>query len=204
MKKYVTELLGTFLFVFAIGNIVIGGATPAPLFIGLTLAVMVFAGGHISGAHYNPAVTLAVWLRGKCDTKDVVPYIVSQIAGASLAAVTVKYLAGGVEPKAVADIGKAFTAEVIGTLALAWVVLNVATTKANQGNSFYGLAIGCTVASMAAAVGGISGGAFNPAGAIGGVIIGLFKASELWIYLVACPIGGFLAAQIFKNIKADG
>ncbi len=206
MKKYIVELLGTFFLVFTVGNVVIGGgAGPlAPLAIGLALAVMIYAGGHISGAHYNPAVTLAVWLRGKCDTKDVLQYILFQIAGAGAAAGAVKYLQAGHAVTPVALVaGPAMLAEVLGTFALAWVVLNVATTKANNGNSFYGAAIGMTVTVMACAVGGISGGAFNPAVAIGGTIIGIWKGSDIWMFLVACPLGGALAAMIFKSLKAD-
>lgn len=204
MKKYVTELIGTFFLVFTIGNVVISkSAGPvAPLAIGLSLAVMIFAGGHISGAHFNPAVTLAVWRRGKCPSKDVVPYIAAQIIGAVLAGLVVTYLQG---KGTAADIklGPAVVAELLGTFALAWVVLNVATTKANANNSFYGAAIGMTVTFCAFAVGGISGGAFNPAVAIGAVLMGLFKVSNLWLYLVMCPLGGLIAAQVFLAIKAD-
>ena len=78
MNKYIVELIGTFFLVFTIGNVVIEpGAGPlAPLAIGAALMVMVYAGGHISGAHYNPAVTLAILIRGKCDAKDVAPYVI--------------------------------------------------------------------------------------------------------------------------------
>jgi aquaporin Z len=88
MKKYFAELIGTFFLVLTIGCTVIGhgAGALAPLAIGSALMVMVFAGGHISGGHFNPAVTLGVWLRGKCETKDVVPYMIFQIVGAVLAA----------------------------------------------------------------------------------------------------------------------
>ena len=203
MKKYIVELIGTFFLVFTVGNTVIGKSDVAPLAIGLSLAVMIFAGGHISGGHFNPAVTLGVWLRGKCDTKDIVPYIAAQIIGAVLAALTVKFLQGSGGTAGDVKLGPAFVAELIGTFALVWVILNVATTKANANNSFYGLAIGMTVTAMAFALGPISGAAFNPAVAIGAVAMGLIKSGNLWIYLVACPIGGLLAAQVFKTIKAD-
>jgi aquaporin Z len=203
MKKYIVELIGTFFLVFTVGNTVIGKSDVAPLAIGLSLAVMIFAGGHISGGHFNPAVTLGVWLRGKCDTKDVVPYIAAQIIGAVLAAFAVKFLQGTGGTAGDVKLGPAFVAELIGTFALVWVILNVATTKANANNSFYGLAIGMTVTAMAFALGPISGAAFNPAVAIGAVAMGLIKSGNLWIYLVACPLGGLLAAQVFKTIKAD-
>jgi aquaporin Z len=205
MKKYIVELIGTFFLVFVIGCSVLGGAgAMAPVAIGLTLATMVYAGGHISGAHYNPAVTVAVWLRGKCDTKDVLPYIGSQVVGALLASGAVSYLYATKTGAPVGEVGKAFVAELLGTLALAWVVLNVATTKANNGNSFYGASIGLTVTSMAYALGGVSGGAFNPAVAIGGSQMGLFHTGSLWIYLVACTVGGAVAAAIFKFVNKGG
>ncbi len=205
MKKYIVELLGTFFLVFTIGNTVISGLPIAPLAIGLALMVMVFAGGHISGGHFNPAVTLAVCWRGKCEWKDAVPYIASQVIGAVAAAFVVKFLRGAAPAgDGTSTIAQIFTAELLGTLALAWVVLNVATTKANANNSFYGLAIGMTVAAMAFSLGSISGGAFNPAVAIGAMAMGLIKGGNLWIYLIACPLGGIIAAQLFKSIKADG
>lgn len=205
MKKYVVELLGTFFLVFTVGNTVIGqgAGALAPFAIGLSLMVMIFAGGHISGGHFNPAVTLAVWWRGKCDTKDVVPYIASQIIGAVAAAFIVIYLQGAKGTPVDRSIGPAFVAELLGTLALAWVVLNVATTKANANNSFYGLAIGMTVTAMAFALGPVSGAAFNPAVAIGATAMGLIKGGSLWIYLVACSLGGLIAGQLFKSLKAD-
>lgn len=203
MKKYVVELIGTFFLVFTVGNTVIGKCDIAPLAIGLSLMVMIFAGGHVSGGHFNPAVTLAVWWRGKCDSKDVVPYIAAQIIGAVLAALVVIFVLQGKGSAGDVKVGPAFVAELLGTLALAWVVLNVATTRANANNSFYGLAIGMTVTAMAFALGPVSGAAFNPAVAIGATAMGLIKGGNLWVYLVACSLGGLAAAQIFKSLKVD-
>src|SRR6202011_2631278 len=166
MTKYVAELIGTFFLVLTIGCSVIGhGAGPlAPLAIGSALMVMIFAGGHISGGHYNPAVTLGVWLRGKCEAKDVAPYMIFQVMGAMLAALAVKFLKGGAVVAAAhpATI-PALLAEFLFTFALVYVVLNVATTKGTSGNSFYGLAIGFTVLVGGFRVGNIPGGVFNPA-----------------------------------------
>src|SRR5277367_5721687 len=131
MNKYICELIGTFFLVLTIGCTVIGGVGPlAPLAIGSVLMVMIFAGGHISGGHFNPAVTLGVWLRGRCDTKDVVPYWIAQVIGAVAAAFAVKYLVGSPEklPGSV-DVGRALLAEFLFTFALVYVVLNVATAK---------------------------------------------------------------------------
>jgi aquaporin Z len=186
-----------------IGCTVIGnGAGPlAPLAIGSALMVMIFAGGHISGGHFNPAVTLGVWLRGKCEAKDVGPYMIFQIMGAALAALVVKFLKGGaaITPLQPATV-PAFLAEFLFTFALVYVVLNVATAKETAGNSFYGLAIGFTVLAGAFSVGNISGGAFNPAVATGISVMGLSSWPNLWIYLVADFAGGAVAAGAFRAL----
>jgi aquaporin Z len=203
MNKYITELVGTFFLVFTVGCMVVGGASPeAPLAIGSVLMVMVFAGGHISGAHYNPAITLGVWMRGKLETKDVAPYMIFQIIGAILAALAVRYLKGGVPvvPMNLQTL-PALLAEFLFTFALVFVVLNVATAKGTAGNSFYGLAIGFTVGAGAFAVGGISGGVFNPGVAVGISIMGLSAWSSIWIYLVANFAGGAVAAVAFKAVN---
>ena len=204
MRKYVTELIGTFFLVLTIGSTVIGSGptTIAPLAIGAVLMVMIFAGGHVSGAHYNPAVTLGVWLRGRCPSADVVPYMIAQAVGALLAAGAIKFLkAGAAVPSLNAAPGPALLAEFLFTFALVYVVLNVATSQATSGNTFYGLAIGMTVMAGAFAVGAISGGAFNPAVAIGIMAMGIVPWSSIWIYLVANFLGGAAAAQAFKAIN---
>jgi aquaporin Z len=204
MNKYITELVGTFFLVFTVGCMVVGGgASPeAPLAIGSALMVMVFAGGHISGAHYNPAITLGVWMRGKLETKDVAPYMIFQVIGAILAALAVRYLKAGVQvvPTNLQTL-PALLAEFLFTFALVFVVLNVATAKGTAGNSFYGLAIGFTVGAGAFAVGGISGGVFNPGVAVGISIMGLSAWSSIWIYLVANFAGGAVAAVAFKAVN---
>src|SRR5579864_6176496 len=204
MNKYITELLGTFFLVFTIGCTVVGNGAGAlaPLAIGSALMVMVFAGGHISGAHYNPAVTLGVWMRGKCETRDVPGYMISQVAGAILAASAVKYLKAGtaVQPMSVAAL-PALLAEFLFTFALVFVVLNVATAKGTSGNSFYGLAIGFTVMTGAFAVGNISGGVFNPAVAVGVSMMGLSPWASIWIYLLANFAAGAAAAVAFGVVN---
>jgi aquaporin Z len=207
MRKYVVELIGTFFLVFTVGMTVIGhepadGVIP-PLAIGSALMVMVYAGGHISGGHFNPAVTLGVWLRGRCDTHDVLPYMLSQFAGAVIAAGAALYLKGGGGKAADPDIVRWFLAELLFTFALVYVVLNVATSKATAGNSYFGLAIGFTVLVGAFAVGGISGGAFNPAVAIGATVMGLIKPVAVLIHLVADFAGGAAAAFAFKALNPD-
>jgi aquaporin Z len=216
MKNYLVEFIGTFFLVLVIGLTVAapaeGMSAPAadhmaPLAIGIALMVMVYAGGHISGGHYNPAVTLAVWMRGKCETKEVVPYMISQLLGAVAAALVVGYQKGfAPNPPIVAmalDPMHALLNEFLFTFALAYVVLNVATSKKNAGNSYYGLAIGCTVLAGAYAGGGISGGAYNPAVALGISTMGLTAFGDIWIHLLGNFLGGALAALVYKIVNPD-
>jgi len=193
MRKYITEFIGAFFLVLTIG------LTGNPLAIGAALMVMVYAGGHISGAHYNPAVTLAVLIRGKINLSEAMVYMGSQLAGAVVAAFVVGiYIKAPEAAMQSLDTTKALVSEVLGTFALAYVVLNVATAKSNSGNSYFGLAIGFTVLAMAFAFGSYSGGAFNPAVAIGASVMKAFAWENIWIYLVGCFGGAILAALVFK------
>ena len=206
MRKYLAEFIGTFFLVLTIGCTVIPGGAGVipPLAIGAALMVMIYAGGHISGAHFNPAVTLAVFIRGKCAAKDVVPYWVAQIAAGVAAAMTATFLVGAPkETMAIANVPAALVAEFLFTFALAYVVLNVATAKATSGNSFYGLAIGFTVLTGAFAVGGISGGAFNPAVAVGAGVMKLVSLSQIWIHIAADLAGGLVAGLAFKFLNPE-
>lgn len=201
MNKLLTELVGTFFLVLTIGCTVVNGSANAipALAIGAALMVMVYAGGHVSGGHYNPAVTLGVFLRGRCAAKDVVPYWIAQVAGAVLAAFAVAFLRG--RPEAILltpATGPALLAEFLFTFALVYVVLNTATAKATSGNSNYGLAIGMTVMVGIFSVGNISGGALNPAVAVGIANMGIVAWSSLWIYLAAELAGGAAAAMVFR------
>lgn len=206
MAKYLTEFIGTFFLVSTVGYTVIapGAGDMAPLAIGATLMVMIFAGGHISGGHYNPAVTLAVYLRGRCPAMDVLPYWLAQLLGAGAAAVLVLFVRDKVVVTALEpDVTRALVAEFIYTFALCYVVLNVATAKGTSGNPTYGLAIGFTVLVGAYAVGGISGGAFNPAVAVGITVMGLSKVANIWIFLVANFAGAAVAAFTFRIINPE-
>ena len=207
MKRYLVEFIGTFFLVFTVGSTVIppGAGALAPLAIGASLMVMVFAGGHVSGGHYNPAVTLAVWTRGRCDTKDVLPYWIAQLAAAFVAAWIVGKIKmpGAAQPLVLASWKPAFVAEFLFTFALCWVVLNVATSKATSGNSFYGLAIGMTVMTGAFAVGGVSGGAFNPAVATGITLMGLSFWSNLWVLIAGEAAGALAAATAYKIVNGS-
>ena len=201
MKKYITEFIGTFFLVLIIG--LVGGDT-APIAIGSVLMVMIYAGGHISGAHYNPAVTLAVLIRHRISAQEAVIYMICQLAGAAVAAAIVGIFKElPTEAGQTLDATKAVLAELLGTFALAYVVLNVATVKANEGNSYFGLAIGFTVLAMAYALGGLSGGAFNPAVAVGASVMKAFSWNNIWIYIVGCFAGAALAAILFNWINPD-
>ena len=206
MSKYAVELIGTFFLVLTIGLVVIepGAGAFAPLAIGSVLMVMIYAGGHISGGHYNPAVTLAVWMRGRCSSSDVPGYMISQFAGGIIAAFAVFLIKGDVlvEAAIISPI-PSLLAEFLFTFALCFVVLNVATSKNTSGNSYFGLAIGFTVLVGAYAVGSISGGAFNPAVAVGIITMGLMDISSIWVFLIANFLGGIAAALAFNAMNPD-
>lgn len=204
MARYLTELIGTFFLVFTIALTVTQGVAEAPLAIGAVLMVMVYMGGHISGAHYNPAVTVAVWLRGAFPRSQILPYVAAQLVGAALASFVAAHLTGQSlvpAPGTGVSAGTALIAEVLFTFALVLVILNVATSRHTQGNSYYGLAIGFTVMGGAYAVGGISEAVFNPAVGTGPIVIGLLaggSAAHLWLYWVGPLLGGLLAVLAFR------
>jgi aquaporin Z len=202
MKKYIVEFIGTFFLVFTVGLAVRTSAPLAPLAIGSILMVMIFAGGHISGGHFNPAVTLAAFMRGRCDRRDVVPYWIAQFVAAVVAALIVNaVLHGRVTGNAVVHPRfESFLVEFLFTFALCWVVLNTATAKGTMGNSFYGLAIGFTVFVGAVTVGGISGGAFNPGVGLGVWVMGIESGSQFVVYLISEFLGGAVAALAFRAI----
>ena len=212
MRKYLTEFIGTFFLVFTVGLTVIGAVPMAPLAIGASLMIMVYMGGHVSGGHYNPAVSLAVLLRGKlASTGEFVAYVVSQLAGAIAAALIAYVITGKTFAPAPADSTSALSAllvETLFTFALALVVLNSAVSAKTQGNSFYGLAIGFTIVVAAFAGGSISGGAFNPAVGTGPILVqaalGGGSLAHLWLYLVGPFLGGALAASVFGIQEAAG
>jgi len=211
MRKSITEFIGTFFLVLTIGMTVVGHKANddviPPLAIGAALMAMVYAGGHISGAHYNPAVTLGVYLRGRCPLADVPFYMIAQVLGSLAAALLVNFLKGGGGLRFQAYpadlVVKALLVEFLFTFALMYVVLNVATSKATAGNSYYGLAIGFTVMAGAFAVGAISGGAFNPAVALGVATMGLVSVTNVWIHLAADFAGGAAAAFVFRYLNPD-
>lgn len=203
VRKAVAEAVATFLFVLSIIAAVNSDSPLTPLAIGFTLAVLVYATGHISGAHLNPAVSVAVFLRGGLSVADLIAYIVAQLVGGALAALASLTVWPVGEKAMVIEVGPAFLVEALFTLILAYVVLNVATSKDTAGNSFYGLAIGGTVFVGAAVVGSISGGGFNPAVALGLSVSGHFAWSSLWLYFLAPVVGAVLGALLFRVLNTD-
>ena len=204
MSRYLTEFIGTFFLVLTIGLMVTSGSPMAPLAIGGVLVVLVYMGGHISGAHYNPAVTVAFLLRNRMPANDAAPYLIAQLIAALLAAGTVYALVGQTfapMPGSEASGWQALGAEVAFSFALVLVILNVATAKGTEGNDYYGLAIGFTVMAGSFAVGGVSGAAFNPAVGTGPIVFhALFgdgDLSNLWLYWVGPLVGSVLAVVAF-------
>ncbi len=206
-RKYAVELIGTFIFLFTIAASVLSASALAPLAIGAALMVMIYAGGHISGGHYNPAVTLAALVRGRIALPDALGYWIAQLVGGLLAMVLARWVIHPAQVHTLTLSGHLLTAalvaELLFTFALCYVVLNVATSKDHPNNSFYGLAIGFTVVTGAIAVGAISGGVFNPAVALGGAAIGLFAWPTLWAYLVAQIVAGATAGLVFLTLNPD-
>jgi len=209
MRNYLTECIGTFFLVLAVGLSTQQGpilASFAPIAIGASLMIMVYMGGHISGGHYNPSVTLAVWLRGKLPAREVIPYWISQVVGAVLAAYVVYAVLGktyALAPGAGVGAGTAVLIEAVYAFALSIVVLNTATSPATAGNSYYGLAIGFTIVVAAFCGGGISGGAFNPAVGTGPAIVSAITGigtglAGLWIYIIGPLLGGAAAAGVYR------
>ena len=201
-RKLLTEFAGTFFFLAAISLSANAGPLQA-LVIGGALMVMVFMGGHISGAHYNPAVSLAVFLRRKIGARDLGGYWIAQILGGILGfafGYLVTGKSGGIHPGSHVYAASALAVEIFFTALLALVVLNVAATRATAGNSFYGLAIGFTIVVAAGAGGPVSGGAYNPAVGLGATLAAAVFAgggwNDVWLYIAGPLVGAAIGAGV--------
>ena len=207
--KLLTEFIGTFFLVLTVGLAVDFGPASAVIGIGTVLMAMVYMGGHISGAHYNPAITLAVWMRGRLPSKEVFPYVAAQVLAAIIAAFVVVVVDGSplvIAPAEETSLFNFFLVELLFTFALALVVLNVATAKGTEGNQYFGVAIGFTLVVGSLVAGPTSGGAFNPAVALGPILVDAMvgdggSMGGLWVYLVSTFAGGALAALAFKAMN---
>jgi aquaporin Z len=204
-RKYAVEAVGTFFLVFTVTVSVLSGGTFTPLAAGGVLMVMIYAGGHISGGHYNPAVTWAVLWRGRISAREAIGYWIAQLAAGIIAGALARGIVRPIHSTTLKLSGHAMLAalvvEALFTFALCYVVLNVATSKDQPGNQFFGLAIGFTVVAGAFAVGGISGGSFNPAVSLGAATSGAFAWSSIWVYLVAELVGGAAAGLAFLALN---
>ena len=205
IRKYVVEAFGAFFLTFVVVVSVLSHSVFTPLAAGAALMVMIYAGGHISGGHYNPAVTMAALVRRRIGMGEAAGYWIAQVAGGVVAGVIGRAV---VNPAAVGTVtltghteAAAAVVELLVTFALCYVMLNVATSKDQPGNGFFGLAIGFTVTAGAFAAGGISGGLFNPAVTLGGATAGLFAWSTIWVYLVVQLGAGIAAGLAFLALS---
>jgi len=210
-KRYIAEFIGTFIFVFvATGVVVVNAQTQTlgligiALATGFTLAVVVYAIGHISGAHINPAVTIAFWLGNKFKKIDTVFYIIAQLLGAVLASILVLSIIGGdaflgaTLPRD-GDFVSAFYLEILLTFFLMFVIAGTAIDKKSY-NQFAGLAIGLTISLDILLGGPISGASMNPARSFGPALLsGNF--SYHWIYWLGPILGAILGIFSYKIIK---
>ena len=205
MNKYIIEFLGTFFLVIIIG------LSQNPVAIGLGLAVLVYMGAHISGAHYNPVVSLAMLINNQIELKEFSFYLASQLLGSLVATYFIMLLGNDFNVVSnTNDISSFFVAEILFTFLLVFVILNVALNKNLKGNQFYGLAIGLTVTAGAFAVGNISGGVFNPAVSFGPSLFSFIdpqvvgtnvSSSDFFIYyLISGIIGSVIASYLYKKV----
>ena len=204
-QKLTTEFIGTFFLSLTICTAAVYGSAGdyAPFGIAATLMVMIYAGGHISGAHYNPAVTVSIYLRGACEKDEVLPYIASQVIAAISAAIVVESLLfpDALSPE-MADLGTdAIVAELLFTFALAYVILNVATTESTSGNGYYGAAIALVVLAGAITVGSISLASFNPAVTSALIVSGKLALADSWMHFVPQFVGAIMATYVYKSTQ---
>jgi aquaporin NIP len=212
MKKYIAEATGTFALVFCgTGAVIINEETNGivshagiAITFGLIVMAMIYALGNISGAHLNPAVSIAFTIAKRFPVKQLLPYILSQVAGALLASLILKFLfpenqlLGSTLPHG--SVRQSFVLELILTFFLMLVIINVATGSKEQG-MFAGLAIGSTVLLEAMFAGPICGASMNPARSLAPAIVS-GHTEHLWIYLTATVIGALLAIPLWKYLNS--
>jgi aquaporin Z len=210
-RKLLAEFIGTFMLMLFIAMVVKSGKATGfePIAVSAGLIAMIYAGRAISGAHYNPAVSLAAFIRGIMTVNEMVAYIGTQLVAAVFAAFTSGAILQGIAsenlnlPIEKIDVAPAILAEFFGTFALVYVILNVATSKRTEGNSYFGLAIGLTVLAIDYAFGPVSGGMFNPAIMVGSCLAHIIEPINAWVYLVGEILGAVLAAITFRFLESD-
>jgi aquaporin Z len=210
-RKLLTEFIGTFFLMLTIAMVVKSGKATGfePIAIGGMIMALIYAGGPVSGAHYNPAMSIAAFIRGIMTINEMVAYIGAQIVAAIFAAVTSSALLQGIAtenanlPLEKIDIIPALLAEFFGTFVMVFVILNVATSKRSEGNSYFGLAIAMVVIGIIYAFGPVSGGIFNPAVMVGACVANILEPATSWIYLVGEILGAVIAAIVFRFLNSE-
>ncbi|MEY4905703.1 MAG: hypothetical protein RLZZ292_3518 [Bacteroidota bacterium] len=210
IKKYLVEAIGTLFLSLVMVTACNNGAASnlAPFAIGAMLTGMIFAGSHISEAYYNPAITVAFFMRGRITLNDLIGYSIAQIVGGIIGALLAQTVLRGIEtthdavPK-ILDIAPALMAEILGTFALTYVFLHSTLAPANAGNSFYGIAIGLTLMACIYSLGPASGGVFNPAIAIACAVANMQDFKNIWIFFVGNFGGAALAAVLYHYLTAE-
>lgn len=202
IRTAIVEFLGTFFLVLTVG---LSGRIPsaeiiAPVAVASVLIAFIYAGNDISGAHYNPAVTLSVWLQGRWNSRMVIPYVAAQFAGAGLAAWCVLALGDVQRRLEPILLREGFIAEFVFTFALCFVILSVTRSDVVASHQLGGLAIGLVVLGGAVCVGRISGGVFNPAVAIAMLVMGTASTSDLVVYFSAQSTAGIVAALLARSM----
>lgn len=202
-NKLKTEFIGTFFLVLVVA------LTGNPLAIGGVLVALVYMGGYISGAHYNPAVTTALWMAKKINGKELSKYIgVQMLAGVAAAFVfhTIIGFRFLPSPTIDASVAAAFLVEVMFTFLLCSVILHTAATEKTQKNQYYGIAIGFTLMAAAFVGGPISGGAFNPAVGVSPLVYDFLNFGphivNIGLYLFGPIIGGILAGIFYQTYES--
>ena len=208
LKKCFVEFFGTFFLCFTVLCCIFLNVNPAvvPVAIGLVLAVLVYAGGPISGGHYNPAVSIAIFLIGRMGSKKTLLYCIFQLFGAAYAALMfLLFIAPVAESVAKTDFAAIplVTAEIVFTTLLIYTVIFTAVSKRVNGNQYFGIAIGTSVTVGVAVVGGICLAALNPAVAIAVSLLGVATFKTFLLTVIANIIASFVACGLFKIVSLD-
>ena len=201
-RKLATEFMGTFLLSFTICASGLYGSAGdyAPFVISFNLMIMIYAGRHISGAHYNPVITASIYLRGIFDKNDILPYISVQIIAAVTAALVVEsFSLSDSTSSSIFNLGyEAIIAEFIFTFVFAYVVLYVATTESTLDNNYYGAIIALVIFVGAITVGSISLASFNPAVTSALIVSGKVALGESWMHFIPQFVGAILATYLYR------